>query len=354
MGDFMLTEWTYRTRLGNDQDWSAGEVDSTGLTAADLADLEIEDTDDRSDEVEPSDVLATYFHQAGGHELLTAEKEQELGLKLWQGRRAQRRLAMNEKIADDEHQDLEFDLDAARGARHQLITANFRLVVSIARRYRGLGVSFADLIQEGNLGLMRAVDRFDYRRGLRFSTYATWWIRQAITRAVADQRSVIRVPVHAQDRLLKIYKTSQRLEQNLGRRPTSEEVAEQEGITADRVEKLWRQSQPTISLESPLDAEGDITLGSLIEDKDSMSPDDAAAQRILRETLEKTLDSLPPREARILRMRYGFEDGESYTLSEIAERFGLSRERIRQLESEALRRIRQADARHGFNEYVSL
>jgi RNA polymerase primary sigma factor len=238
-------------------------------------------------------------------------------------------------------------------AREHLIKANTRLVVSVAKRYMGRGVPFLDLIQEGNLGLMKAVEKFEYKRGFRFSTYATWWIRQTITRAIADQGRTIRVPVHMVDRIRQLYRQTHELEQKLGRAPTTEELAESLHLPVNKVDWMLRVSWLPLSLESPInDDEEDSELGMFIEDQLSPSPIQSAYDRMLREKIESVLETLPPREARILRLRFGLENGHTYTLEEVGLKFGLTRERIRQIESKALRRLRHPRRSRQLREYL--
>jgi len=238
-------------------------------------------------------------------------------------------------------------------AREHLIKANTRLVVSVAKKYIGRGVPFLDLIQEGNLGLMKAVEKFDYHRGFRFSTYATWWIRQTITRSIADQGRTIRVPVHMVDRIRQLYKLTHELEQTLGRLPNNDELAERMDTTPSKIDWMLRVSWLPLSLESPInDDEEDSELGQFVEDQMSPTPIQSAYSKLLREKIEEVLDTLPPREARILRLRFGLENGHNYTLEEVGEKFGLTRERIRQIESKALRRLRHPRRSRQLREYL--
>lgn len=298
------------------------------------------------------DTISLYLKEMARVPLLTPEEETSLAKRLERGRRAQRKL---ERDGYDEEEAVRLRREVVQGehARDHLIKANTRLVVSIAKKYMGQGVPFSDLIQEGNLGLMKAVEKFDYRRGYKFSTYATWWIRQAITRALADQGRTIRVPVHMSDRIRKLHQVSRQLEQVWGRKPTPEELAEEMSLEPSKVRWMLRVSRHPVSLERPVGEEEDSELGNFIEDEDAPTPPDAAYHHMLQEKLEDVLATLTPREARILRLRFGLQNGRSYTLEEVGKKFGLTRERIRQIEGQALRKLRHPRRSRQLRDYLS-
>ncbi len=302
--------------------------------------------------VSADDPVGLYFRQMAQEPLLTAQEEIELAKRIEQGKLSADQMLLKKRLDLHErcrHEELIRD---GQAAREHLGRANTRLVVSIAKRYMGQGLPFPDLIQEGNVGLMRAVDKYDYQRGNRFSTYATWWIRQAITRALAQKTRTIRIPLHMTERIRQMYRTAQLLEQSLGRRPTPEEIASEMEIPADSVRGMMDASQHAIALERPVGDDGDSEFGDFIEDQDSPSPVESATQHLLQETIEEVLSELTPRQSHILRLRFGLGGGDPHTLEEIANKFGLSRERIRQLEKEALRRLRHPRLAHILRDYL--
>jgi len=298
-----------------------------------------------------TDITSLYFHEMGQVPLLTTEEEIELAQRWQRGRQAKRRLTRNGHDKKERAR-LRHQIKAGYAARDHLIMANTRLVISVAKRYRGQGVPFHDLIQEGNLGLMRAVDKFDPSRGYKFSTYATWWIRQAVTRALADQGRTIRLPVHMGEWIRKLNRTAYLMEQDSGRPPSPEEIADEMGLKPHRVRWMLKVARHPLSLQKPVGEEKDSELGSFIEDDETPSPPEAAEQTMLRTILEELLTTLRPREERILRLRFGLQDGNRYTLEEVGEKFGLTRERIRQIEKQALRRLRHPRRSRRLKDYL--
>lgn len=289
--------------------------------------------------ISSDDTVGLYLKEMARVPLLSTEEEVTLAKLLERGDIAQRKL-VHDGHTLSERENLERKVLEGKLAREHLIEANTRLVVSIAKKYMGRGVPFLDLIQEGNLGLMKAVEKFDYTRGFRFSTYATWWIRQTITRAIADQGRTIRVPVHMSDRIRRLYKTARKLEQEHGRKPTPEEIAKEMDMEPRKVQWMLKVSWRPLSLEQPVGEEEDSELGSFIEDDSTSTPTQSAYDHLLQEKVEEVLSTLTPREARILRLRFGLQNGRNYTLEEVGQKFGLTRERIRQIEGKALRRLR--------------
>jgi RNA polymerase primary sigma factor len=303
------------------------------------------------DTVEIDDTIGLYLKEVGRVPLLTAEEEVMLAERMEAGEIAQERLG-KDGLKHKAHEKLDRTARDGKAAREHLIRANSRLVISVAKKYIGRGVPFLDLIQEGNIGLIRAANKFEYRRGHKFSTYATWWIRQAVTRAIADQSRTIRVPVHMGDQINKLLRTSHRLTQELGREPTSEELANALEIPTRKAEEMLRVARRPLSLEMPTDDEGESELGDFIEDEESPAPDDAVSSAMLQEMLKDILQDLPPREVRILQLRYGLVDGETYTLEEVGRKLGVTRERVRQIEAQALSRLRHPTHARRLRDYL--
>ena len=302
------------------------------------------------------DPVRMYLKEIGKVDLLTASEEVHLAMKIEAG------TAASQKLEDFEDGLIELNRAEQRrlmriesvglDAKQQLISANLRLVVSIAKRYVGRGMLFLDLIQEGNLGLIRAVEKFDYTKGFKFSTYATWWIRQAITRAIADQARTIRIPVHMVETINKLIRVQRQLLQDFGRDPTPEEIGSEMGMSPDRVREIQKISQEPVSLETPIGEEEDSQLGDFIEDSTAVAPPDAASDSMLREQLEQVLDGLADRERKVIKFRFGLEDGHPRTLEEVGKEFGVTRERIRQIESKTLAKLRHPSRSGRLKDYM--
>ena len=340
-----------------------------GPSAESLQDLETDDEEEEAEEEEKAKVLEKelevalkaptndpvrmYLKEIGKVPLLTAAEEVTLAKKIEAGEEASARLHDTTlKLPRDEKRQLSRTEQEGLTAKKKVVEANLRLVVSIAKRYVGRGMLFLDLIQEGNLGLIRAVEKFDYRKGYKFSTYATWWIRQAITRAIADQARTIRIPVHMVETINKLIRVQRQLLQDLGREPTPEEIAEQMELTPEKVREILKVSQEPVSLETPIGEEEDSHLGDFIEDVEAVVPVDAASFTLLQEQLEGVLDTLNEREKKVIQLRFGLTDGHPRTLEEVGREFGVTRERIRQIESKTLSKLRHPSRSQKLKDYL--
>ena len=315
---------------------------------------DFQDEGNRSDDlkhIDTDDTIGLYLKEVSRVPLLTAEEEVDLSQRIERGRMAREELA-DSRVAAKRKSELLTLIEDGWRAREHLVTANSRLVISVAKKYMGRGVPFLDLIQEGNIGLIRATKKFDYRRGHKFSTYATWWIRQAVTRAIADQGRTIRVPVHMGDQINKLLRTQHQLTQKLGRDPSIDELAVALDVHPKKVENMIKVSRRPLSLETPTDNEDDSVLGDFIEDNEIPAPDETATYNLLKEHLEMVMDSLPPREVRILQLRYGLLDGQAYTLEEVGRKMGVTRERVRQIEAQALSRLRHPTIKRKLRDYL--
>ena len=353
----------------------ANNIDVLRITDDDSDDEILLDVDDEDEiEVEKIDLsvpdgvsiedpVRMYLKEIGKVPLLSAEEEIELAKNMEAGAVAKEKIAIlksreekatEEELAEikEEIKNLQKDLDAGDEAKKRLAEANLRLVVSIAKRYVGRGMLFLDLIQEGNLGLIKAVEKFDYRKGYKFSTYATWWIRQAITRAIADQARTIRIPVHMVETINKLIRVSRQLLQELGREPSPEEIAAEMNMPVERVREILKISQEPVSLETPIGEEEDSHLGDFIQDDNVPVPADAAAFTLLKEQLEEVLGTLTEREQKVLTLRFGLEDGRARTLEEVGKEFNVTRERIRQIEAKALRKLRHPSRSRKLRDYL--
>jgi RNA polymerase primary sigma factor len=344
------------------QDLVTQEEDETDITSLD----EGEDGEEQEEEeanppasnddlagISVDDGIGLYLREMTRVPLLTNEEEVHLARTIERSRAAEARVKLRgDRLSARERRQYEKVIEEGRQAREHLIKANTRLVVSIAKKYMGRGVPFLDLIQEGNLGLMKSVEKFNYKLGFRFSTYATWWIRQTITRAIADQSRTIRVPVHMNDRIRRLYKATRELEQALGRQPTPAEVAQELGVDSEQVEWMLKVSWRPLSLEQPIGEEEDNEFGAFVEDENTPSPAQTVYEELLKTKIEEVLSTLTPREQRILRLRFGLVNGRCYTLEEVGQKFGLTRERIRQIEARALRRLRHPRRSRHLKDYL--
>ncbi len=340
------------------------DVDEELLLNDDEEEIEVENIDlSVPDGVSIEDPVRMYLKEIGKVPLLSAEEEIDLAQKMEEGAVAKEKIVIlkkrKEEASEDELAELNEEIkaltkvqDAGDEAKKRLAEANLRLVVSIAKRYVGRGMLFLDLIQEGNLGLIKAVEKFDYRKGYKFSTYATWWIRQAITRAIADQARTIRIPVHMVETINKLIRVSRQLLQELGREPTPEEIAEEMNMPVERVREILKISQEPVSLETPIGEEEDSHLGDFIQDDNVPVPADAAAFTLLKEQLEEVLGTLTEREQKVLTLRFGLEDGRARTLEEVGKEFNVTRERIRQIEAKALRKLRHPSRSRKLKDYL--
>ena len=324
----------------SEEDLSENIEDEEEVAFDDLANIDTDDT------------IGLYLKEVSRVPLLSdINEERALAIRIERGKFAREELARG-NVSPKRRLELRQQIEDGWQAREHLITANSRLVISVAKKYMGRGVPFLDLIQEGNIGLIRATKKFEYQRGHKFSTYATWWIRQAVTRAIADQGRTIRVPVHLGDQINKLLRTQHQLTQKLGREPTVEEMAEALEVPPKKVENMIQVARRPLSLETPTDDEEDSVLGDFIEDDEAPPPDDTATYNLLREHLEEVLETLPPREVRILQLRYGLQDGQAYTLEEVGRKMGVTRERVRQIEAQALQRLRHPSVRRKLRDYL--
>ena len=319
----------------------------------------ISDVDDTDEPVQTvtvagatADPVKDYLKQIGKVPLLNAEQEVELAKRIEAGLFAEEKLNSNMKMTVTLRGDLEWIAEDGRRAKNHLLEANLRLVVSLAKRYTGRGMLFLDLIQEGNLGLIRAVEKFDYTKGYKFSTYATWWIRQAITRAMADQARTIRIPVHMVEVINKLARVQRQMLQDLGREPTPEELAKELDMTPEKVVEVQKYGREPISLHTPLGEDGDSEFGDLIEDSEAIVPADAVSFTLLQEQLDSVLDTLSEREAGVVKMRFGLTDGQPKTLDEIGKVYGVTRERIRQIESKTMSKLRHPSRSQVLRDYL--
>lgn len=300
----------------------------------------------------PDDTVGLYLMESCHHPLLTAQQEGELAADMEAGQSAIEHLTDEEYASREERLELERVVRRGDLSRQRLIESNYRLVISIAKKYEGRGLPLLDLIQEGNIGLMRAVDKFNYHLGYKFSTYATWWIRQAVTRAIADQSRTIRVPVHMTERIAEMNRVSRSMVQQLGREPTAHELADALSTSPEKVQKMMKIAQHPLSLETPVGENQESNLGDFVEDDTAPAPGESASQMMLQDELRRIFNSLDPREVQILQLRYGLKDGRSLTLEQVGKKYGLTRERIRQIEVQALRKLRHPRHSRKLRDYL--
>ena len=338
--------------LSEEEELEGGETATIDPQAKATETLEAQRPEDPLAEAEVNDLVRLYFNEAASVPLLTAEEEVKLAKSMERGRRARKKLAEDGLSAEKREKLLKHVQDGWESRQH-LIVANSRLVISIAKKNMGRGLPLIDLIQEGNIGLMRAAKKFDYRRGFKFSTYATWWIRQAITRAISNKSRTIRIPAHMGDKISKLMRTKNLMKQQLHREPSMEELADSLEIPPQEVELIIKAAYQPHSLETPIGNEEDSVLGELIEDDMAPSPEDTTTQTMMQEDLARAIDeTLPLREARILRLRFGMDDGKIHSLSDVGRKLGVTRERVRQIEAQALRKLRDPRVRQRLSDYV--
>ena len=328
---------------GDTEDEDGDETDGSGL---------IFKGDNLLSNIEPDNLVGLYFSEAARHPLLTIDEEVDLAKRIERGHLARQEISDVKIKSAKRRAELLHSIEDSWNALDHLITANSRLVISIAKKHMHRGLPFLDLIQEGNIGLMRAAKRFDYNRGFKFSTYATWWIRQAVTRALADQSRTIRLPVHRSDQLSKMFRMQHQLKQQLGRDPEIDEIAEAMGISSEKIQQMSKDAQYTLSLDMPISFERDSVLGDYIEDLETPDPDVTTTLSLLRQHLNQVLELLPVREVQILKLRYGLSNGETHTLQQVGRKIGVSRERIRQIEAQAMRRLRQPEIQRKLRSYL--
>lgn len=353
-GVSVLTEYNLDEDL--EEDLSDDEIDDIDINEQideEEIKIDIENFDTLPSSVRVDDPVRMYLKEIGKIQLLTYEEETRLAKIILAGTLAQERLDSFEELSDKELDKLQTQVDDAKRAKNKLVEANLRLVVSIAKKYMNRGLQLLDLIQEGNMGLMKAVDKFDYEKGFKFSTYATWWIRQAITRAVADQARTIRIPVHMVERINKLVRIQRQLVQELSREPSPQELADKMGISVEKVQQIQKIAQEPISLEAPVGEEEDSSLGDFISDPAALAPDEYTSKEYLRKELDEALATLTDREEMVLRMRFGLDDGRTRTLEEVGIYFGVTRERIRQIEAKALRKLKHPSRSKKLKDFLS-